>query len=305
MVKRKLLIVGTLVILFGVLCACTNIESIFEDSNISGNDNSIASEETNIYAEENMESEVYSDAGQEEGANNITSEPEVIESTGLSEKELVAIVEAACGKTLEEYNYVYIDMDKDGSYELMATCGEDYIHQMWFCSADGTVCKMINENTWGFYECVLKVTDTDEYALVTSQFYPDMGSYQEYVVWGMKDADIVTVTQGEGTINISADGSINVTRETYSAYWDSQMQTYTGHSWITYFKQYDAESSKFVDVDVVKITEEEFNRFDNGKEVLDDITLRVQAYEPQRIEYIFYETTNNKIYVQCNLFDEK
>ena len=306
MVKRKLLIVGTLVILFGALCACTNIVSIFEDSDTSESVNiAIVSEEISINEKENMESEITSDTKQEEESNNITSEQDVVESTGLSEKELVAIVEASCGKILEKYDYVYVDMDKDGACELMATCNEEYVHQIWFCSADGTVCEMIDENTWGFMECALKVTDTEDYALVTTQFYPDAGPYEEYIVWTAKATEVIMVTQGTGSIFINEDGSHNVIKSTYSAYWDAEMKTYYGRSWIVYFRQYDKESNQFVDVDVVKITQEEFDTYTNSNEILGDIAIRVQEWTPYNIEYMFYRTSNNKMYVQCCLYDEK
>lgn len=264
-----------------------NGEDFFsEDEEISASDTEM-SEETDIKEE------------------TAASESEGIESTGLSEAELVAIVEEMCGKKLEKYDYVYVDMDKDGAYEVMATCNEDYVHQIWFCSSDGTVCEMINENTWGFMECMLNVTDTEEYALVTTQFWPDAGPYAEYIVWRMNNSEIEVALCGTGSISMDDNGNFYEIDEYYTAYWDAEAESFLGRSWIVRFKEYDFDTNTISTTAVHKISKDEFYEYSNSEEILQDIKTREEALGPYKIEFDFYITSNEKIYIQSKLYDVK
>lgn len=313
--KRKIISILLCSFVVCVFSACGILNK--PEESVSGNsDNETVVSEAESVEENNMEDGFdeneetsVSDAETSEDANvteeTAVSEPGEVESTGLSEAELVAIVEAACGKALEEYGYVYVDMNKDGAYELVATCNEDYVHQIWFCSSDGTVCKMINENTWGFRECSLKVADSDKYALVVTQFWPDAGPYAEYIVWRMKGADIECATAGTGSVSIDDSGVFYETKDAYMSYWDAERQCYSGRSWIIYYKEYDFDANKIVYADVTQITEAEFYEYDNSEQIIKTIESDEYISEFHKVEYDFYLTSNGKMYVQYKLYDEK
>ena len=312
--KRKVISVLLCSLMICVFSACGILNKPEESVSENGNNETVVSEGESV--EEN-DTESGSDENEEVSApdsltsedTNITeetiaSETEEVESTGLSEAELVAIVEAACGKTLEEYGYVYVDMDKDGAYELVATCKEDYVHQIWFCSSDGTVCKMIDENTWGFRDCMLDVVDSDECALVVSQFVPDGGTYDEYIVWRMMNSDIESVMSGEGMLSVDDSGTFYETDYTYTSYWDAEMQSYSGLSWVVYYKEYDYENNKIVYADVTQLTADEFYEYENSEQIIKTIESDEYISDFYKVEYDFYLTSNGKMFVQYKLCEE-
>lgn len=67
----------------------------------------------------------------------------------LSSEELLSIMEAAAGRQFETYTYV--DMNHDGAAELIGTyCGDRERYTTWYCSSDGSICKLVHQMMIGW-----------------------------------------------------------------------------------------------------------------------------------------------------------
>lgn len=134
------------------------------------------------------------------------------EKEPLSEEQLLAITQSACGHQPE--HYVYVDMDHDGFKELIGVFSDDKgLYQTWYCSSDGKTCLPVHENTEIMDACILQLLDlkTETHVVMMvhtwkdTYLYFDGTTYREYVAEELTESDYFRFTNSRKIKTMIAD----------------------------------------------------------------------------------------------------
>ena len=198
-----------------------------------------------------------------------------IEIPDIQETKLLAIMQHAAGCEME--TWAYVDMDDDGSEELIGVCREDgsWCYQTWYCSSDGETCMQVHENNQGMDACRIELLefDNDISCLLSNKY---------------------------GYVYMTEEGDIILDVEAYDAMYDVDFG-FSGHTWKDTYLYYDGKTYR--EYGATSLTEDEFLQYENAELLKDMIAGQLTQDDTEMLEYFYLLRKNNILHIQCNVYN--
>lgn len=224
-----------------------------------------------------------------------------MESNALSEEELLAIMQTASGQLMEEH--VYLDMDGDGTNEMLGAYADSRgIYHTWYCSSDGTVCKLVHQVTESAMEaCNLELLEVDDAIHVAVNVYRLMGTVKYYSILALKDEEITCiVSNAYGYVYTRDTGDICLSVEAYDGMYDPSIDSTIVHTWKDTYLYYDG--TEYKEYGATTISDLEFLNYENAEKIKQEIERELSASDVEKILYSYYVRSNGIMHIQCNVY---
>lgn len=217
------------------------------------------------------------------------------------EEELLAIMQTTAGQLLE--NYVYVDMDHDGSKELIGVYPDNMgVYQTWYCSSDGETCFLVLQNNECMDACKIELLDLKDATHVVINTYCLMGTVKDYSILSLKGKDISCLASNKyGYVRMTENGDITLNIEAYDGIYDPESGGMIAHTWKDTYLYFDGETYK--EYGAKEITETEFLSYKNAQNIKDTIAGELRQSDTTKLEYIYFIRENNIIHIQCNVYN--
>ncbi len=230
------------------------------------------------------------------------SKAESTQNAGLTEEDLVKLLEDTCGAKLE--TYVYEDLDMDGAKELLGAFAKDYMYETWYCSSDGKICKKVLSDTIQFDACQIDLIKHENAIHAAVNTYNLIGNYKTFAILALQNGGITCLAANEnGYAGMDQADNPCVTIEGYDGFLDTTIGQTVGHTWKTTYITFDEKSNAYLEIPAKPISEAEFLLFTNGKDALDAIKKSTRSATPPKTEYTFFKRSNGFVHVQCSEYD--
>lgn len=215
------------------------------------------------------------------------------------EKELLAITQTTAGHQLEDY--VYVDMNHDGSKELIGIYSDDMgFYQTWYCSSDGQTCLLVHQNDEWMDACKINLLDLNDQTHVVMDAYRMMGTRKNYSILSLKGSDISCLASNKyGYVCMTENGDITLDIEAYDGMYDPDWGMST-HTWKDTYLYFDGETYR--EYGATEITEAEFLKYKNSQEIKDTISNKLKQSDTTKLEYTYFKRKNNILHIQCNVY---
>lgn len=217
------------------------------------------------------------------------------------EEKLLAVMEEAVGCEME--TWAYVDMNHDGSKELLGAYQVKGQYFTWYCSSDGETCMEVH-HTQGLAmdACRIELLTFENETHVVINVYALMGNSKRYTIMSLKDDDISCLLSDEyGSVYMSEDGDIILDVEAYDAMYDAATGVMLGHTWNDTYLYYDGKTYR--EYGAKKITENEYLQYENAQLLKDMAAAQLTKDDTVKLEYIYFVRPNNIIHIQCNVYD--
>lgn len=212
---------------------------------------------------------------------------------------LLTVMEKAAGNRME--SYVCVDMDHDGAKEMIGvvyadSCGS---YQTWYCSSDGTDCRLVNQNSRGVDSCRLELLEVGEETHVAVNGFPLTGPSKNHTILALEKGEISCLVSDRcGAVYMSEEGDIILTVDAYDAAYDTSFGE-TGHTWKDTYLYFDGKGYK--EYGAADISEEEYLAYENAREIKAQIEQEINPSKEGRIEYRYFRRSNGIIHIQCDV----
>ena len=217
------------------------------------------------------------------------------------EEKLLTITEDAAGCEME--TWAYVDMDHDGSEELIGVCREDgsLCYQTWYCSSDGETCMQVHKNNQGMDACKIELLEFDNETHVVINAYNLMGNSKNYTILALKDNGISCLLSNKyGYVYMTEEGDIILDVEAYDAMYDVDFG-FSGHTWKDTYLYYDGKTYR--EYGATSLTEDEFLQYENAELLKDMIAGQLTQDDTEMLEYFYLLRKNNILHIQCNVYN--
>lgn len=219
----------------------------------------------------------------------------------LSEEQLLAITQSACGHQPE--HYVYVDMDHDGFKELIGVFSDDKgLYQTWYCSSDGKTCLPVHENTEIMDACSLQLLDLKTETHVVINAYRMMGTQKNYSILSLKDNAISCPASNRyGYVKMTENGDITLTIDAYDGMYDPDIDATMVHTWKDTYLYFDGITYR--EYVAEELTESDYFRFTNSRKIKTMIADELTQSDTTKLEYSYFIRKNNIVHIQCNVYN--
>ena len=219
----------------------------------------------------------------------------------VSEGDLLSQMQSLAGYQMEEY--VYVDMDHDGASELIGVYADyDGIYHAWYCSSDGTDCRMIYEAESPMEECNIELLEYGQETHVAVDTYMNMGTMKYSSVFGMQDHAVeCLIFEQWGYISMNDKGEVLLDVEAYDGTYDPDIGVLIGHTWKDTYLFYDG--TEYREYGANEISEDEFHAYINADVLLNEIEQELVQENTAWIDYCYFIRANGIIHIQCNVTD--
>lgn len=233
-------------------------------------------------------------------------ELKLYEAAGMPAEDagLLTVLEDAAEIRME--SYVCVDMDHDGEKEMIGVAYEKSSdsYQTWYCSSDGTDCRLVNQNPWGVDSCRLELLETGDATHVAVDGFPMMGSAKNHTILALKRGEIFSlVSNGYGAVYMSEERNIILTVDAYDAMYDTSFGEdegiWIGHTWKDTYLYFDGKSYK--EYGAADLSEEEYLTYENAREIKAQIEQEINPSGEGRTEYRYFRRSNGILHIQCDL----
>ena len=179
----------------------------------------------------------------------------------LSETELLAIMESSSNHKIE--NYVYTDMDHDGTNELIGVYSNEMgLYQTWYCSGDGKTCILVHQNNDGMDACEIELLDIGNETHVVLNAYRMLGTGKNYSIIAMRNKEIICLISNKyGYVSMRDSGDITLDVEAYDGMYDPSIGELSLHTWKDTYLFFDGDTYK--EYGASEISEQEFLKYQN------------------------------------------
>ncbi|MCM1467013.1 MAG: hypothetical protein NC086_02610 [Alistipes sp.] len=237
-----------------------------------------------------------------------TSSPETAQtepaSSALDEAVLIDIMQKACGCNLE--TYLCLDMDHDGRKELLGAfvANTDGYYHIWYCNSDGTVCEEVLCSGSYYDACNIEVIAHNHETHVVINTYNVMGTIKCYSILALQNSQIQCLVENQpGYVGTDDEGNIYLSVEAYDGMYDPDIQTTIMHTWNRTYLTYDNTDNTYKEYTAKEVSEEEFLKLANAKELLEQIRAEETNENTAKIEFSFFIRKNGILHIQYNVFD--
>lgn len=218
---------------------------------------------------------------------------------------LLTVMEKAAGNRME--SYVCVDMDHDGAKEMIGVAYEKSSdsYQTWYCSSDGTDCRLVNQNPWGVDFCRLELLEAGDETHVAVDGFPIMGTAKNHTILALKKGEIsCLVSNRYGAVYMSEEGDIILTVDAYDAMYDTFLGEdkgiLLGHTWKNTYLYFDGKSYK--EYGAADMSEEEYLTYENAREIKAQIEQEINPSKKGRVEYRYFRRSNGILHIQCDVY---
>ena len=231
----------------------------------------------------------------EDGLDYSWEEPR-IEPTEEHDRQMLALLDEACGS--EIYVYASVDMDQDGENEMIGVANDSGCF-VWYCSSDLKSCYEVMQMSW-HDDCTIKQIEHDEEIHVVVDGYNWMGTGKSYSILALHDGAIeVLVDDNYGYVYMNEEHDIILDIETYDGIYEKTDDIWIMHTWKDTYLYY--EDGKYKEYGALRISEEEFLKYDNAQELLDEIEKENQGEDVVEIRHSYFIRENGIVHIQCEV----
>ena len=232
-------------------------------------------------------------------------EPEWIDkfkNRALSETELLAIMESSSKHKIE--NYVYTDMDHDGTNELIGVYSNEMgLYQTWYCSGDGKTCVLVHQNNDGMDACEIELLNIGNETHVVLNAYRMMGTGKNYSIIALRNKEIICLISNKyGHVSMSDGGDITLDVEAYDGMYDPSIGGLILHTWKDTYLFFDGDTYK--EYGALEISEQEFLEYQNSQEIKNEIESELRQSNTVSLEFTFFKRKNGIMHIQCNVYGD-
>lgn len=220
----------------------------------------------------------------------------------LSETELLAIMESSSNHKIE--NYVYTDMDHDGTNELIGVYSNEMgLYQTWYCSGDGKTCILVHQNNDGMDACEIELLDIGNETHVVLNAYRMLGTGKNYSIIAMRNKEIICLISNKyGYVSMRDSGDITLDVEAYDGMYDPSIGELSLHTWKDTYLFFDGDTYK--EYGASEISEQEFLEYQNSQEIRNKIESELWQSNTTSLEFTYFKRKNGIIHIQCNVYGD-
>lgn len=224
-----------------------------------------------------------------------------VEPTEEHDKQMLALLDEACGSQI--YVYASVDMDKDGEREMIGVTYDDFA--VWYCSSDLEDCYMVSGGpSHGHHDCTIEQIEFDEENHIVIDTYNMVGSDKSYSILALHDGKIeILVDDNYGYVYMNEKNDIILDVESYDGEYDKSFDIWLMHTWTDTYLYY--EDGKYKEYGAATLSEKDFLKYDNAQEVLDGIEKENRNEDVLEIRYSYFIRENGIVHIQCELEQEE
>ena len=218
-----------------------------------------------------------------------------VEPTEEHDKQMLALLDEACGSQI--YVYVSVDMDKDGECEMIGVTYDDF--SVWYCSSDLIDCYMVSEGPSHWYDdCTIEQIELDEERHIVVDTYNIFGNDKSYSILALHDGEIeILVNDKYGYVYMNEKNDIILDVEAYDGEYDKTLEIWMTHTWTDTYLYY--ENGKYKEYGAAPLSEKDFLKYDNAKELLNQIEEENRSENVLEIRYSYFIRENGIVLIQC------
>lgn len=231
------------------------------------------------------------------GVIQVREEAEYV--AALSEDELLSMTEEAAGCKME--SHLYVDMDQDGACELIGTfCDSNGIYKTWYCSSNGEICEMVNQNVEGMDASELIPLKVNGNIHVAVNAYRTMGTGKNFSILALENGIVsAKLANVYGYVNMTDAEDITLNVEDYDGVYDPSTNSLTLHTYKDTYLFY--EEGKYKEYGATEISENTFMNYINAKEIKQQIKNERTDSDTKQIEFTYFRRKNGIIHIQCDV----
>ena len=231
----------------------------------------------------------------EQKESNLYQEESRVEPTEEHDKQMLALLDEACGSQI--YVYVSVDMDKDGEHEMIGVTNDDF--SIWYCSSDLKDCYMVSEGPSHWYDdCTIEQIELDEERHIVVDTYNMFGDSKSYSILALHDGEIeILVNDNYGYVYMNEKNDIILDVEAYDGIYEKTLDIWTTHTWTDTYLYY--EDGKYKEYGAATLSEKDFLKYDNAQELLDEIEKNNWDETVLEIHYSYFIRENGIVIIQC------
>ena len=224
-----------------------------------------------------------------------------IEPTEEHDRQMLALLDEACGSKI--YTYVSVDMDKDGENEMIGVAN-DYF-SIWYCSSNLEDCYMVSDGpSHGYDDCTIEQIELNGERHIVIDAYNMLGDDKSYSILALHDGKIeMLVNDNYGYVYMNKKNEIILDVEAYNGEYDKIYDIWMTHTWTDTYLYY--EDGKYKEYGAAILSEYNFLKYDNAQELLDEIEKENRNEDVLEIRYSFFIRENGIAYIQCELEEEE
>lgn len=242
---------------------------------------------------ESIETQEHSQAESEE-QQELYQEETGFELTDEHDRQMLALMEESCGFPIDVY--AGVDMDKDGEREMIGVANGRII---WYCSSDLESCYEVIQVHY-YDACNIEVIEYDKERHVVVNAYNMIGTGKAYTILALHGGEVeVLVEDNYGYVYMNEENDIILDIESYDAEYDVASDIWLGHTWKDTYLYY--EDGKYKEYGAAILSEEDFLKYDNAGELLDEIEEKKRDEHFVNISYSYFIRENGIVIIQCEL----
>lgn len=241
----------------------------------------------------------YAEDAEEDVQDEAEYEDEYVrpEPTDVHDKLMLSILDEACGNRI--YKYVSVDMDRNGEREMIGITDDDggYDYCIWYCSSDLESCYEVMQVQW-YDDYDIDALELDEESHVVVNGFHMIGTGKSYSILALHDGQIeVLVDQNYGYVYMNNTNDIILDVEGYDMMYEKLDDLWLGHTWVDTYLYY--EDGKYKEYGAATLSEKDFLKYDNAKELLDAIEEENGEENYIEIRYSYFIRENGIVHIQC------
>lgn len=218
-----------------------------------------------------------------------------VEPTGEHDRQMLALLDESCGSQI--YVYTSVDMNKDGINEMIGVTDDDFA--VWYCSSDLAECYMVSDGPSQWYDdCAIKEIEFDEERHVVINTYNLMGNSKAYSILALHNGKMeILVDDNYGYVYANEKNDIILDVESYDGEYDKDGDFWLMHTWVDTYLYY--EGGKYKEYGAAALDEKDFLKYDNAREVLDEIDRENRNEDVLEMRYSYFIRENGIVHIQC------
>lgn len=218
------------------------------------------------------------------------------------EARLLAMAEEAAGGEMR--SHVCLDMDGDGTKELLGVCysSASGCNEVWYCDGDAEACGVVHRHEPSLDVCSLEVLDAGAERHVAVNSHVGMGTTAFFSILALRDGGIVCLVDSQpGNVRATDAGDIVLYVESYDGEYDAVADFMLLHTVKDTYIFFDGDTYR--EYGATELSEEEFLQFENAGDLKAAIEHDLRFEDYDRLEYRYFLRPNGILQVQCDLHD--
>lgn len=214
---------------------------------------------------------------------------------------LLDLLEESAGR--EMANHLYLDMDRDGTAELLGISlnTDTHLYEVWYCSSDGQTCALAEQDAEEMEVCSLEpLTLGSETHVAVNRHLGT--STARFSVLALQDGEMrCLVSWQPGMLTMTEAGDLRVTTYAHDACYDPAVEGLIGlgekQSYLFY------QDGAYGEYGATELSREEFSALQNAPELMASIEHELRFEDAERMDFRYFLRANGILQIQCALYD--